>query len=173
MRRIGMVVLSLILLSGVFGASITVAQDATPADGDEHPFVGAWMVDTEPQNPTNAPHMAIVSSDGTYFEVDIYGASLGAWEATGDRTASMTFHFLLEPEPVGVGTIRADVEVSENGQSWSGMYTLELVNSDGTSPGEVGPGQIEGTRIAVDPRGTAVGTFEEVYGADPETTPES
>lgn len=173
MRRIGMVGLCLMLLSGLLGASIAVAQDATPADGDQHPFVGSWMVDTEPQNPTNAPHLAIVSSDGTYFEMDIFGASVGVWEATGDRTAAVTYHFLLEPEPVGMGTIRADLAVSEDGQSWSGMYTLELVSSDGSSPGEVGPGQIVATRVEVEPRGTAVGSFDEIYGDPSAVTPEA
>ncbi len=153
------------------GGGLAVAQDATPAAA-AHPFVGSWWVDTEPENPANPLHLAIVASDGTYMEVDPDGTAVGVWEATGDTTADLTFHFLLGPGG-GNATVRGSVEVAPDGHSWTASYTIEFINPDGTTTGEVGPGMAEATRITVDPQGTPVGSFAEVFGLQPGGTPDA
>lgn len=169
MYRTRVMLLAIVMLWGVFpvGWGVASAQSASPAVGTEHPLVGAWMVDTEPENPTNAPHLAIVSSDGTYLEVDPDGTAVGVWEATGETTGAITFHFLAGP--AGMGTIRGDIDVAPDRQSWTASYTLELIGPDGTSTGEIGPGMASATRIMVESQGTPVGSFEDVFGAPPAT----
>lgn len=79
MHRTRVVLLAIVMLCGMVavGWGSATAQDATPVAGTDHPLVGAWMVDTEPENPTNPPHLAILSSDGTYLEVDREGTAIG------------------------------------------------------------------------------------------------
>lgn len=69
--------------------------------------------------------------------------------------------------------VRADIEVAEDGQTLTATYTGEFIGPDGTSTGEVGPGLAEGTRLAVEPQGTPIGSFEEVFGEQPVGTPEA
>ena len=174
MRRMGIIVLSVVMLCGAFGASIAVAQEATPAAGGDHPVVGSWVLDTEPENPTNAPTLAVFSADGVYFQVEPAGevgtgtqVGVGSWETTGGTTADMTF--LIIGSDGFMLTIRASLDAAD-GQSLTGTYTTEFVDPDGVSTGEVGPGEVEGTRITVEPQGEPVGSFEDIFGA-PEATP--
>jgi plastocyanin len=56
-------------------------------------------------------------------------------------------------------------------------YTLEFVDAGGTATGQYGPGQVSGTRIAVELMGEPVGTLEELFAqfeegeAPPEASP--
>jgi hypothetical protein len=70
-----------------------------------------------------------------------------------------------------MGIIRASIEVAPDGQSLTATYTLEFIDPDGTSSGEIGPGMAEGTKLAVEPMGTPVASFEEAFEA-PAATPE-
>ena len=170
MCRTGVLLLTAVVMIGAvaLGGS-AVAQDSTPvAPSTDHPIVGSWMIDTEPQNPTNPLHLTIISADGSYLESETDGGvSVGVWEATGDNTAIFSFRFLAGPQ--GMGTIRAEAEVAEDGQTFTANFTLELVAPDGTSTGEVGPGMAEATRLTVEAPGTPVGSFEDVLGAPPAT----
>lgn len=169
MRRIGIIVLSVVLLCGVFGVNVGVAQDATPAAAEDHPIVGAWLLDTDIADPANPFSLDVFTSDGVYFEVDAEGGtSVGVWEATGASTASMTF-WSLDPS-AGMLIVRAELEVGADGQSVTGTYTVEFIEPDGTASGEIGPGNVEGTKLAVESQGDPIGSFEDVFGA-PEATP--
>jgi hypothetical protein len=44
------------------------AQNGTPTAAADHPFVGAWIVDTDTTDATNFPALAVATSDGTYLE---------------------------------------------------------------------------------------------------------
>lgn len=167
MRRVRLVLLAAVVLLGVFlidGSSIAAQE----SDLAEHPLVGSWILDTDTENPENPPSLAIFSSDGTYLEVDVDGTGAGVWDATGDQTADLTFSF--HDEAGGMGIVRASLEVTDD--ELTATYTLEFVDADGTSSGEIGPGTAAGTRMEVEPMGTPVGTFEEVF-AEPVATPES
>ena len=169
MRRIGIIVLSVVLLCGAFGATIAMAQDATPAAAEDHPIVGAWLLDTDIDDPTNPFSLDVFTSDGVYFEVDPEGGtSVGVWEPSGANTANMTF-WGLDPSG-GMLIVRAELEVGADGRTVTGTYTVEFIEPDGTVSGEIGPGNVEGTKLAVEPQGDPIGSFEDVFGA-PEATP--
>jgi hypothetical protein len=171
MHRYGVVLLAAVMMLGtlIVGGHVFAAQDATPVTPAEHPLVGAWLVDAEPENPDNQLELDIFSADGTLTGVLVDGVTAGVWEPTGENTANITFRFL---DVEGSGIIRASIEVAPDGESFTGTYTLEFIDPDGTSSGEIGPGLVEGTRLAVEPMGTPVASFEEAFGAEPAATPE-
>jgi len=82
---------------------------------------------------------------------------IGAWEPTGERTGALTvsFQFADENKAVSTSTVRASVEVSDDGQGWTAAYTVEYVGPDGVSSGQIGPVTASATRIAVEPMSPA------------------
>ena len=168
------VVLLAILAVGRSGPG-TAAQDATPAAMGGHPVVGAWLLidDAFPDDP---PVLVHLHADGTYLQVDADGTvGVGAWEATGERGAAVTFvqQFADETGAVSTITIRAEGEVDAGGDTFTASYTIELALPDGTSQGEFGPGTVTATRIAVEPIGTPVGPLEALFGPPEDATPET
>ena len=81
--------------AGVGRAVGTATQQATPAATAGHPLVGTWIVDPEVDDPTNPPSFDVYMADGTAINVGSEGATAGAWEATGPRTATLTLAGLL------------------------------------------------------------------------------
>ncbi len=142
------------------------AQDTTTQG---HPLVGTWLADTDQENPDNAVDVFQFTADGTYVEMDANGdSSLGAWEATGDTTATLTVvQGEADDEGTNFGTfmIRASIEVSADGNSFTAEYTFEFIQPDGTSSGEAGPGIATGERLVVEAPGTPAMTFEEFFGS--------
>jgi len=172
MRRVSIVgslvvlVLAGLLAFGQAGPSV-VAQEP------RHPIIGWWLVDTSVEDPANPPSSVRFSADGGYIQVDIDGSvTLGAWEATGEQTANLTAQFFEGEgeEFFGTGTIRAAIEVDASGDALTGPYTIEFADASGASEGEFGPGTASGTRIAVEPMGTPVGSLSDLFG-EPEGTP--
>jgi hypothetical protein len=165
MRRIALVAPFLVaLVVGLVaaGPAPSRAQEATPAARAEHPFVGAWVVDTDTADPANFPALAAAAADGTYVESHpLVGVGVGAWEATGDRTANLTVVFRATDAtgaPVGVVTAHAAVELDAGGDAWDAAYTFEAVAPDGTVL-FAGRGQSRATRVAASapmPPGTPV-----------------
>ena len=175
MRRALMLLLSAVVLLGtvlIGGETFATAQDTEFAD---HPLVGSWIVDTDPEDPENPLELATIFSDGAALLSSADGTTgHGVWEPTGDDTASLTF--LLVFEDGTRLTIRASVEMAADGQSFTSPYTNEFFDPSGQSSGEIGPGTAEGTRVEVEAPGTPVASFEEVFGGAegiPEATPES
>lgn len=168
MRRIGTIVLSVVMLCGAFGATIAVAQEATPAATDQHPLVGAWLFDNAEIDPEIPYTLDFFYANGTYLTVDGEGSPAGGvWEVTGPNTADLTFWVI---EGAAMSIVRANIEVSEDGQSLTATYTFEFIDAGGTSTGQIGPGTIEATKLAVEAPGDPVGSFEDVF-AEPEATP--
>jgi hypothetical protein len=91
------------------------------------------------------------------------------WEPTGDNTAILKF-IVLEGEDGSHLVIRGTIEVAADGQSYTSPYTLEFIDGDGESSGEIGPGMTEGTRVVVEGPGTPVASFDEFF-AEPAGTP--
>lgn len=65
---------------------------------------------------------------------------------------------------VGSFTIRVSIEVGADGNSFTGEYTIEFVQADGTSGGEAGPGIVTGERLVVEGPNTPALTLEEFFG---------
>ena len=61
---------------------------------------------------------------------------------------------------LGFFTIRASIEVAEDGQSFAGTYTFEppaaFAEAMGAPAGQLGPGEVTGQRVAVEPMGEPV-----------------
>src|SRR5215216_1230590 len=110
----------------------TTAQEANTA---EHPIVGAWIWDNDPDNPGTDLSHAIFHDDGTYTEVNSDGSiNIGAWEPTGERTADLTaLQQFTDPETDE--TIRVTLllaaEVDETGNSITAPFTVGGRNTDG------------------------------------------
>jgi len=173
-----------------FAGAMTVgfsngSVDAQDVSTQDHPLVGTWLANTDPENQPDPSETFTFSSDGTYIDVDSSGSTtLGSWEATGENTATLTivgFESDDDEESTGSVTIRATIEVSEDGNSFTAEYTLEFIDAEGTSTGEAGPGAATGTRLLVEAPGTPVMSLEELFGsfeeseesASPEATPTS
>jgi hypothetical protein len=154
-----------------------MAQDTATAG---HPLVGTWLADTDTDDESNALEVFTFHADGSFISVDAEGfAQLGAWETTGATTANLTLVIYETDEEgadAGSVTIRAAVEASDDGSSFTASYTFEFVGPDGTSTGEAGPGSASGTRLAVEAPGEPVMSLEEMFGlfeGTPEATPAS
>ena len=65
--------------------------------------------------------------------------------------------------------------VAEDGQSFAGTYTVELpagmAEALGAPVGQLGPGDVTGQRIAVEPMGEPVGPLLEEGGPEPAASP--
>ena len=165
MRRFSVVLpVLIVILLGLFAVRLsgsTSAQEGTPTAGDQHPLIGAWVADTNVDDPANPPSLLIFHDDGTFIELEVGGGSgLGAWEATGPTSADLT---ILFPGPVengefaGHAKVRVHIEVDELGDTFAAMYTVEFPGPDGASSGELGPASVTAERITVEPMGTPVG----------------
>jgi len=165
-RLLGSFVVVLLVAVTAFGFRADADAQETSTQG--HPLVGTWLVDTNPDASDNALDTVIFTTDGTFTNVESGGfVSLGAWEATGERTANLTIvAYELDEEGINIGstTIRASIEVGADGNHFSGEYTIEFVQADGTSNGEAGPGIVTGERLVVEGPGTPAMTLEEFFG---------
>jgi hypothetical protein len=152
--------LSVISVLGVLTLTVAAAQphaaaqNGTPTAAEDHPFVGAWIVDTDTADDANFPALAVATSDGTYLEShpDV-GVGVGSWEATGQRTVSLTIVFRAPSEtgkPVGLVTAHATIEVTEDGDVWEAPYSFEGVAPDG-SVLLAGEGHSRAVRVGVEP----------------------
>ena len=139
----------------------------------EHPAVGAWMVDTSPQDTTDPPELVTIAPGGTVTDAGAGGTGYGSWSANGERGADATFLSPLhDPECgclLGYATIRTSIEVAEDGRSFTGTFTLEfpaaMGDAMGTPLGQLGPGEVTGQRIAVEPMGEPVGPLPDEAAA--------
>jgi hypothetical protein len=131
----GLVLVAAVLVGAVgVGHSVgTATQQATPAATAGHPLVGTWIVDPEVDDPTNPPSFDAFMADGTLVNIGSDGASVGAWEATGARTATFTFAGVAqEAGSEAVFIIRGHLEVDESGDTITGSHSFTLVAADGT-----------------------------------------
>lgn len=175
MRGLGvLVLLAAVLVAGVAlgrGAG-TSAQDATPAAMAEHPLVGAWVVDSSAEDPSDAPAVAVISADGSL--IDTEGVA-GTWRATGPRTASSTF-VIVSDDGAGSVVIRGSFEVDEAGETWTQPYSFTVVAADGTVLAS-GRDTARARRIPVEPveaEGTPLAAVPTWTPATPEAgTPEA
>ena len=105
------------------------AQDATPASLAGHPLVGSWIVDRNPDDPTEIPTYNVITSDGTIFDPSVGGA--GVWDATGPNSANFTLTGTIA-ELGGYFLVRASITVDEGGGSATATYSSTVAAADGT-----------------------------------------
>jgi hypothetical protein len=163
-RPIGIVTIVALILAAALAtghAAFGAAQDEPALAG--HPVVGTWIL-TDTDDPEGVPFLAVFTSDGVYQQVSYDGFfGYGVWEATGPASAALTFMAQVPDDAGEFGgsvTVRAALDVADDGQSLTASYTVEFVAPDGSSEGEQGPGEVTGTKMTVQPMGTPVAPFE-------------
>lgn len=163
-------VLTGLLLATTIAAPGVVAQDESTSMAG-HPMVGTWLIEPTEAEP---PELFVATADGIAVSAGVEGTGYGSWAATGDRTADATFMVpMLDPEAgfLGFATIRAGVELSEDGQSFAGTWTFEApaaaAEAMGMPVGELGPGDVSGVRIVVQPMGEPVAPMPEMVEEAP------
>jgi hypothetical protein len=159
------------VLASLLLASVALAPGVHGQDGQtataEHPLVGAWIMSDVPPDPAGPRDLVVIHPDGTFVSVHVEEGvalpGLGPWSPSGERTADISLYGpVIEPEAgfVGFVIIRASLEVSEDGHSLTGTATYEfpaaMVQAIGLPEGQLGPLEVTGQRIHVEPMGEPV-----------------
>lgn len=120
---------------------------------ESHPFVGAWLVDTNTDDATEPPSRLIVHPDGTLLQVDQTTVAVGVWEPTGDDAAALTITDQIDmgDGKVATVTVRGAVTLDPAGDGWTAEATVEQNDPGGTASGQMGPIPAAATRIVVEP----------------------
>ena len=116
------------------------AQEATPGALANHPLAGTWAAITPggvvPQT-HHADGAIIAAFPPNYVDpvlgLTFQGPALGQWESTGERSGRfMILQALTDGAGTYVGTFQlaADLEASEDGQTWSGTDTAHAIMRD-------------------------------------------
>lgn len=136
------------------GVPRTGAQEASPIAAAAHPLVGSWVIDPDANPASDPPALAIFHADGTTVELhEREPDGVGAWQATGPRTAAVTivYHNLNESLKLQFTvTVRGEIEVDATGAAFTAHYLAETTAPDGkvTATEEA---TATGTRITVEP----------------------
>src|SRR5215213_7008549 len=103
---VSLIVVAFVAFVALAAAGLRTGAVAQDVAVQGHPLVGTWLADTDQANPDNAVNVFRFSADGGYVEMDANGdASIGAWEATGDTTATLTVvQSQADDEGTDVGT---------------------------------------------------------------------
>jgi hypothetical protein len=126
---------------GVAGLGLAAAAAARPASAQEtgtHPVVGLWTQEKTPDTPPGFTAFNTIHADGTITSIHSFaGPGVGAWQATGDRTANTTGKYLnIAGEPggyvTGIVTVWSTLTVAADGNSFTEEAVVELVAIDGT-----------------------------------------
>ena len=153
------------------GAHAPAAAQNLPTAG--HPLVGTWFLVNTPANPTNAFTTFSLHADGTYVEANPDGpVRLGAWEATGPTTATLTITaYTRDATGASQGglIIRLNLTLNPDGKSYHALGTIERINPDGSTSGQAGPATGEARRMAVEAPGPPVMTLDQLFGGAPST----
>lgn len=170
MRRTSLWVFSavVLLVMALAGGSPSAAQGL---DGNDHPAVGSWNVESGPGDAEYSPRLVILTVDGSArFVSGQQTTGVGAWQSMGDTTAVVTF--VVTTDGPAYILIRARIDLASDGQSFTGTYTMEVVfdPAGGGTSGEVGPGTLAGTRVSAEAPGTPAASFAEFF-PEPEGTP--
>ncbi len=141
------------VLATVLVAPSALAQEAAAPLFEGHPFVGAWLVDTNTNDATEPPTRLVVHPDGTLLQADQTTVAIGVWQPTGDDAAALTITAQIDVGngAVATATVRAEVTLDPAGDAWTAEATTEHVDAVGTSSGQLGPISAAATRIVVEP----------------------
>jgi hypothetical protein len=122
---------------------------ATPV----HPFVGAWIVDTNTADDSDPHTQLTVHPDGTLLQADQANVGIGVWEPTGDGSAALTMTAGSDSPDGNPSTVivRAVIAMDPAGDTWTGEASVEYVAADGSTSGQSGPIPASATRMIVEP----------------------
>ena len=146
--RVAAVVAAIGLSSRV---SSVVAQEATPTAMAGHPLVGSWIVDRNPDDPTEIPTYNVLTADGGLIDPTQGGA--GRWEATGPETANFGLSGTIA-ELSAYFIVRGTLTVDAGGGTATASYSSTIVAADGTTMDQLtqAQGTARYTRIRIEPQ---------------------
>ncbi|HVL25793.1 MAG TPA: hypothetical protein VM450_17010 [Thermomicrobiales bacterium] len=150
----------------------SAVQGDAPSDLSGHPAVGTWVV-TVVDAPEAAPSLMMLLSDGIVLDASPAGhTGAGSWEATGERSATVTFVYVNEDAGgryLATAVVRASIEVDDSGDSLTAHYAVTVVAPDGKvlSSNE---GTASGVRVPVESEESG-GTSLTGYPTVPAATP--
>jgi hypothetical protein len=139
----------------VAGAALVYAQSGPPGAGrDPHSLAGSWAVNGLPDPGAPIPPFAIYTAyeqDGvTIATTSNLTQLIGTWTRTGGNRFASTY---MGFEPFGEETLRVKVreaiELSQDGNAFSGSYVTEVF-LDGNLLARI-TGTMQGTRMQVEP----------------------
>jgi hypothetical protein len=157
-----------VLIATVLSFAGVNARLASTPEPEANGFVGTWQVTFIIDDRPVGLALTSFTSDGIIIganlpattrgawrpdEVVLQSSSHGAWVASGERTADITFVILLsdiEGNALGTRTIRGTLELDPSGNAWSGTYTATVADTAGEVL-RVSRGSVEATRIVVEP----------------------
>jgi hypothetical protein len=158
MRRVIAFLLTLVLLLVAFSATALGQYEG-------HPNVTTW-IGLGPDGADGLPSaLTVIGADGSVRDWTPGGPGIGTWEPTGDRSFKTTIMYpQTDPEAgfLGIITLRIVGEVTEDGQTATGEYTLGFPpGPDGVfpPPGEYGPVAFTSVRMANESMGEVVGPW--------------
>jgi len=139
--------------------------EVVSSNSDHHaPIVGFWKAKFVSEGSSGIPNGTVVDSPFVQWHSDrteIMNSSrvpatqsfcLGVWKRTGDSTYELN-HFGLSFDTsgdfVGPAQIRENITLDQNGDEYSGTFTIDQYNASGSLLQEV-KGQVTATRITVD-----------------------
>jgi hypothetical protein len=171
-------------VTGLTSGGISLALGTHPVGAAQafstagHPLVGTWFLVSSSANPTEAHDLFILHADGTYIEANADGTvRLGAWEATGPLTGTVTIEAYSRDEAganLGAIIIRLNLQLDPDGNGYQAEGTIERVAPDGSASGQAGPATGTATRLVVEAPGPPVMSLDELFGgagSTPEATP--
>jgi len=127
-------------------------------------MVGTWRVTVQVPGAPVGINLATLSLDGGVLvafpsptpaapgashRLKYWTSAIGRWEPTGDRGAKMSFLALGVDEngsPIGTHAIAATAIAAEDGQSWSGPFTITIDGPDGATLASVS-GTVSAVRL--------------------------
>ena len=118
-------------------------------------ITGTWTIKVIPSADTGAPPFTNFSSmtkDGLVINSDDVGlASLGVWEKVADHTYRTTFQGFFEQEDMKMRyQVRGTVELSADGEHFSGPFTNDIYDLDNNLLFSIG-GNVDAERMHVVP----------------------
>jgi hypothetical protein len=147
---LSVVVVLLLGLLVTLGRGAT-AQEATPSAMTRHPIVGTWIVDRDPDDPTEIPTYNVITAVGGIIDPTVGGA--GVWETTGPTSANFTLTGTIA-EIGGYFLVHGSLTVDAGGGTATAAYSSTLFAADGTVVDPEGQGTARYTRLTVAPQGT-------------------
>jgi len=145
MRRAAAIPTSIVLALAALTPGVLADQHEGSA---EHPIVGTWVIESSPEDTANSLELGVFGAGGTMVNIGDGVTWAGSWEPTDEDSIVGTFHSLANDPEAGFGglvTVRFSGDVSEDGQSFVGTFTVEIpaavAEAIGAPAGQLGPGR--------------------------------
>lgn len=152
-----------LLLLATPGLALSTLDQKETSDANAHPVIGTWLTQSA-NDPEEPPSVTSFQPGGGIIDIAPDGTTgLGTWTATGPANADASIWIL---DDGGSAIIRISIEVSADGQTFSGTFTFEVFTQDGEATGQYGPGEVTAERLNAEGPGEPVGTLDDLFAEE-------